>query len=384
MKDVLTLAFGKILEFNSKLRTYTVSTDEGRQIPGCRKIGDVVNNTGGRKVAEIEKDTEVLLVLKTNAWIDAPDAFILGTFESYGASGKIGTDNEKEEQVAGTQGFIGNHGRAILLYPDGTIELKASEWCNIMLDPNDHSFSAFFQKFALQKDRTNFIKWIMHPDSKDLKDALLHLGFSGTNSLSKTIPDIEILIGALANLDQKEYMHDEDFDIDPGAKLAMRITNPDVDKKTSVYYQVGDLQDGSIVHTQIKREDGVSAEIKIGDMEEDLVASIKINNAYINVFSDGRYSISNDNTEIEATNEGTVNIVCKDSSLGTKKADNHIAIAEEVVNVLGDLIDAINLSTYMTVASGMPTKPGPLNTLVFTNIKGRLNKIISKSHSMDK
>lgn len=383
MKDIITFSFAKVYEFDRHNRTYTISTEDGRLISGCRKIGDVVNNTGGRKVAEIEKETEVLIILKSRAWVDAPDAYILGAFESFGDNGKYGTKSEKEHQTEGSQGFIANHGRRLLLYPDGTIELKAGAWCNTMYNPKDNSISTFFQKLIMTKDRTNFINWFMHPDSEDMSDALLQIGISGKNSLSKDYPDIEILAGALMNLKTEDFMHDKDFVIDDGAKLAVRITNPDGDKKTSVYYQVGDLQDGSIVHTQIKREGGVNAEIKIGDMDKDLTAMFRVNNAVISVFKDGRYSIVNDKTEIEATNDGTINIVCENSSLGVKKAENHIAIAEEVVDVLGDLLLAIQKSTYLTVSPGSPTKPGPINAAEFLAVKNKLKKIISKSHSMD-
>lgn len=383
MTETLALVFGKVIQFDPAKRTYEVSTADGRQITGVRKIGDVVNNTGGRKVAEIEKETEVLLVLKFQKMIDAPDAFILGAFESFGAGGKMGTTNEKEAQIAGMQGFLGKHGRRLLLYPDGTIEFKAGEWCNIMLDPSDNEISSFFQKLKLRKDRTNFIEWDMHPDSEDMKDALLHIGFTGKDSMIKEFPDIEILAGALVDLDPEEYIH-SDFDIDPGAKLAMRITNSDGKKQTDVFHQIGDLGDGSILYTQIKKEGGINAEVKIGDMEEDLAASLKINEAYINIFNDGRYVIVNDKTEIEATNDGIVNIVCEKSNLGQKDAKNHIAIAEEVIDILTDLIAAIQKSTYLTVAPGSPTKPGPINAPEFTIVKNKLKKIISKSHSMDK
>lgn len=378
MKDIITLTFGKILGYDTKKRTYSVVTDDGRFISDCRKIGDIVNNTGSRKVAEIEKETEVLILLKNRPAIDAPDGYILGAFESYRSGGEIGTDNEKEPQVAGAQGFIGNHGRRVLLYPDGTIELKAGEWCNIMLNPEDNSISSFFRNSISIKDRSNFIKWLVHPKSGDTKNSLMHIGISGVDSVSKKIPDIEIFAGALIDLDIKG------FDIDPGAKLAVRITNPDGDKETNVYYQVGDMEDGSIVSTKIKRVDGIDAEIKLGDMKNDVAAMIRINGTLISVLSDGGYSIVNEKTEIEATNDGIINIVCESSNLGTKDAKNHIAIAEEVVVIVEDLIDAIQTSTYMTLAPGSPTKPGPINAVVFTAIKNRLKNIISKSHSMDK
>jgi hypothetical protein len=185
------------------------------------------------------------------------------------------------------------------------------------------------------------------------------------------------------DLDPEKYLH-SDHVVDPGAKFAMRITNPDGDKATSVFHQMGNMKDGSILHTQVTKEDGIDAEIKIGDMEKELAASFRINKATVHIFSDGRYSIQNDKTEVEATNDGIVNIVCESSYLGTKKAKNHIAIAEQVVDLLGQLIDALQLSTYMTVAPGSPTKPGPLNAPVFTAIKQKLTNIISKSHAMDK
>lgn len=370
------------MAYDAVKRTYSVTTDDGRFILDCRKIGDVVGNTGNRQVAEIEEETEVLVLLKNKPSIDAPDCYILGAYESFGGGTKYGSDSEKEPQVLGAMGFIGVHGRRLLLYPDGTIELESSKWCNILLDPKTNTISSFFQNSKQIKDRTNFINWIIHPDSEDMKNALMHIGISGVDSISKEIPDIEILAGALMDLDPEKYMLTEE--IDPGAKLAMRITNPDGDKETKFYQQIGDLKDGSVVHTKISREDGVDAEIKIGDMDENISARFKINNVDVKVFNDGKYSITNDKTEIESTNEGTVNIVCKKSNLGTKDAKNHIAIAEQVVELMGELIDAINTSTYYTIAPGSPTKPGPIELQEFLAIKLKLKNIISESHFMDK
>lgn len=411
MEYKVELMFGKIKSYDNDRRLYTVFTDDGRMLHNCRKVGDITSNTGARKVAELQPDTAVLLVLQWNGdfSVNAPEGYILGGIETYG-SGGLGTEVEKEAQLSGAQGFIDRYNRRILLHPDGVIELRSSAWCQFAMDPNDNSITGFFQNIRMNKDRTNYFRWIIHPESDNLRDAVMQVCITGKNSLAKEIPDIEMLAGALYKLKTEDFFHTDEFTIDPGAKVAIRISNPDNQERTDFFQQIGSMKDGSVVDTKIvhaggveirikagnmidgeilsikaEREGGVKALFQMGNMEEDLTGLIRINNVDIRTYKDGRYQIINDNTEIEGTNEGELSFVCLKSNLGTKEAGKHVALAEDVIELLDSFINAVLGSAYMVASPGAPTAPlGPINMPAFKSIQAQLNKIKSTIHTIDK
>lgn len=405
------LMFGKIKSYDSDRRLYVVFTDDGRILHNCRKVGDITSNTGARKVAELQPDVSVLLALQWSGEFgtNAPEGYILGGVETYG-SGGLGTEVNKEAQLSGAQGFIDRYNRKILLHPDGVIEMRSGAWCQFVMDPDDNSITGFFQNIKINKDRTNYFRWIIHPESDDLKDAVMQACISGKDSLSKIIPDVEILAGALYKLKTEDFFHTDEFKIDPGAKVAIRISNPDGSQRTDFFQQIGSMKDGAVVDTKIvhaggieigikagnmtdggifsikaEREGGVTALFKMGDMEEDLTGLIRINNVDIRTYKDGRYQVINDNTEVEGTNEGELNLVCLKSNLGTKEAGKHVALAEDVIELIDSFIKAVLGSTYMVASPGAPTAPpGPINMPAFKAVQAQLNKIKSTVHTIDK
>jgi len=403
------MCFGKIVGYDPEKRLYVVSTEDGRKITGCRKVGDITSNTGGRKVGELENQVFVLLVLRYNEYnVDAPEGFIIGGIETY-SSKDLGTEVEKESQDIGVQGFINRLNRRILLYPDGTIELRAGAMCEITLDPEDRSLTAVFQNTTFHQSMSNYLRWIIHPESEDLKDTVFQLGISGQNALSKEIPDIEILAGALYRLNEN-FLHSDNFKIDPGAKVAIRITDPDVDKQVDVFHQIGTLEDGdivkttvskkdsieattgigdnkdgSIIHSHLERENGVSADIAIGNMSNKLVGKIYINDFKIQIYEDGKFNILNPKSEIEGDSDGTLNVICKKFSIGSRNAINHIATLEDIKTLLDALINAISLASYVMPSPVGITTPAPVNMPQFTAIQTQLQIMMkSKVHMIDK
>ena len=408
-KEITELCFGKIIGYDTEKRLYTVSTEDGRRIVGCRKVGDITSNTGGRKVGELENQVLVLLVLRYNEYnVDAPEGFIIGGIETYGSK-NLGTDVKKEPQPVGVQGFINRLDRRMLLYPNGMIELRAGAMCEVTLDPEDRSLTATFQNTTFHQSMSNYLRWIVHPESEDLKDTVLQLCISGQDALSKEVPDIEFLAGALYRLDE-DFLHSDKFSLDPGAKIAIRITNPDVDKQVDVFHQVGNLEDGdivkttirkkdsvettigigdnkdgSIVHSHLKKKDGVNADIAIGNMNGGLVGKVHIDDFKIQIYEDGKFNISNPKSEIEGDSDGTINVVCNKFSIGSRSGSNHIATMEDVQTLLDLLINAISAATYIMPSPVGMTTPTPVNMAQFTAIQTQLKLMIKKKiHTIDK
>ena len=366
----IELIVGKVQGFDPNLRTYKVTTSDGREIIGCRKVGDAIDNFGGRSIGEILPETEVMLALLfKDSGFDLAEGFILGGFETRSSNG-MGTAAAKDVLPEGTQGFTARDGRRILLYSDGRIELRAAPWCQMQFDPKDKSITQFFQKLNSQKDPNNFVRWFFHPESKDLKDALMHIAITGDNSITGAWPDIELFAGALWGLQDQDYMDamkEYGFEIDKGAILAMRATKQNVENETGkpdthMFFQLGDLSTGEILDLLIERRDKMKARIKIGEFgEESQLASIEIgdgeNDVAIQIYKDGRFKISNANSHIEATGDGSIDAVAAGGA-----ASLHLDKEGE----------AVVTSTGLKIGSDGATEPQVLgNTL-----EGILNQII--------
>lgn len=393
---------GKILGYDSTRRLYKISTGDGGTINGCRYVGGAINNNGARMVAELTPGLYVLVVLRYTASVatgnaSAPDAFILGGIESYTETGKLGDSKEKPVLESGDQGLIDKYGRRILMRSNGVIEIVAAPLAQIVLDPIKKKITTRAKSYNSQRDNASFMRWTPHPDSvDDFKNSLFHMGITGDGSPEKLFPDIEILAGSLQDLDPDVYMADTAFPVDPGSRLAARVSHPDAEKRTDVLIQAGSLAEGEIVRADFKRDGGVEGVFRLGDMKDDedsdMTGEFVINNVRVRTYADGRFRVYNDGSEIEATNEGRVNIFCAESYLGSKSespesagaGEKHLAIAEVVKDFMEQLIDAIENAQWQTTGPGAPTAPkGLLSMPAFEAIKARLDDLISDKHSFD-
>ncbi|MFA7709505.1 MAG: hypothetical protein WCY30_00195 [Candidatus Neomarinimicrobiota bacterium] len=409
MNSILKLCFGRVASYNIDSRLYSVSTEDGRILNNVRKVGDLTTNSGARKVGELEPGVSVILLLKyIDPDVDIPEGFILGGYEAY-CGKKLGSNIEKQPQLKGAQGFIDRMNRCILLNPDGSIDIKAGAMCEMHLNPEDREFMAAFQNNSWYQNVSNYLRWIIHHDSVDDEgaDSVFQLCLSGKEATFKDIPDIEILAGALYNLDPDEFFHNDEMP-DPGAKLAIRITDPDssipsntiiqagsmdkgvalslktVKDKAEIDAKIGSMNDGGVLRANIKQGSNVDTSIVIGNLAKNLISNIQVNKLNIRVYSDGRCVIKNDKIEVEGLANGTLNIVCEKSNLGEKNASNHLAIAEQVISLMDDLINAIMKATWMATAPGSPTAPsGPINIPEFIAVKTQLDTIKSLYHTIN-
>jgi len=417
IKTPIELISGKVEGYDSKNRVYKVSTIDGRQIEGCRKVGDAVNNTGGRKIQEIEKDTEVLLAMQfMDSSFQYVEAFIVGAFETRNGS-VMGTTKKRDPYLEGTQGFAQPGNRRMLIHPDGRIELRANPWCSVLMDPKDNSIKQFFQRLSLTKDPSNSIDWYFHPDSEDQADALLHVGITGQDSLLMDYPDIEFLAGSLWGLSEQDFMKAMShygFAVDPGAVLAMRLSKQheahgEEAADTHTFLQFGDLTTGEILDLLVERRESMQARVKLGEFGEERTQTGLIqlgdgeNDVIIETFKDGRYKISNTNSHIEVSGDGTIDAVAAGGSaavhldkngeaivtspsikIGSANAEEPMVLGAVLAEVLGKMITMITDHDHGTPSGpSLPANSGQLSVPLFEANTPDLDTIKSVNHTVE-
>ena len=359
---------GIVREMNTKTRRATVQTVDDRTIE-CRILSTSVSNSGARQIANIEPDTSVIVLLMYTSDEDHPEGLVVGGYENLGTQGKLGAsdvrERDPEDLPPGTMGFVGKHGEKILLYPEsGLIEIVSEPLLKIILDPQNGKLKIVSPQLDYYKgDPLNYIQWQYHPKDEDLSRSYLHLGVHGAIVDDITHPDIQILAGDLSEL--PEDLIGDGVEYEGGSRVIMKvISNQGEDSENLSILEVGDLN--------VTDDDG----------ESPAVAILRTNNCTTVYFADGSYSVSNDNTEIKANNDGLIVYKCIESTLGSREAELHQTLAEtaqarmeEICDQITALVTAIETMVVGTTGPGGPTVPGPMNAPAFAKVKSDIAAI---------
>lgn len=368
---------GTVQQYDPKALLYTIQTEDGRVIRRVRRIGDILDNEGRRQIAEIDTGTEILAVLSRGYIQEMVQGFILGAYHTIGEDGTPGTTGDKDVFIQGSQGFAGRKGQRLVMYPDGRFEIRSGAWVAQYLDAEENAIHQVFQKFYQNKDKNNFQRWHFHPEDDDLQEHLYHLGITGSGSLAKTMPDIEVLAGALHDLSDTDLLQGA---ADTGAILSIRATVQDTTPPAEVFFQLGDLTDGALTSLRVTRGDEMTYQQAIGTLPEDVVMDVQVNDARCRVYADGSLLWENPEAEVRIGSDGVIHFGTDVVKIGSADAENHLPVAEIVIEKMEKLIQAVTGAQWTCSQPGTPTQGPPVNLPEFKRLQAELDEIKSQHH----